>query len=97
MHNRPITTHEAHNILSSLPTINKYTPKTHDYLKHFKLTKSHTDDIRSLLSPHFDEEKIAILGSLLPTSVEELKMYVKTDVEDEVLGILVARMSALME
>lgn len=88
MSQRPITVSEASFILSSINhTISNYEP-TKRYLNTFcKLrTRTDTKDMRDTLSQHFNEEQVTIIGSLLPSSIEELKSYIgDSDIPDEIL------------
>lgn len=69
---------------------------TKKYLQVFaKLkTKTQTEDLREILSK-FSPEQIAILGSVLPTSVEEFQNFVG-DCKCDDVGYIVMRIQQIL-
>lgn len=85
---RPITVSEAANILNNLNHIPTNNEQIKKYLDTFTKinTQSDTSDLRNTIIQYFNEEQVAIIGSLLPKTVEEFKAYIKEcEVTDDVI------------
>lgn len=94
MTHRPVTVSEANFILESVNhPISNY-ELTKKYLSTFcrLSTRTQTKDMRDTLSQYFNEEQVTIIGTLIPSSIEEIKAYISDiNISDDVLRDIIER------